>query len=105
MPSSAAPGCPHICYDSAQICPRRLSKRKSSGGSLLLPHGNHSPPRIALSRPHRVQLWLGGSIVGLLRFMAILGAAQYSRQVLIAPLIRGLWRTAEVAGIDLPAAG
>jgi len=25
--------------------------------------------------------------------------------VLIAPLIRGLWRTAEVAGIDLPAAG
>jgi len=82
-----------------------LSKRKSSGGSLLLPHGNHSPPRIAPSRPHCVQLWLGGSIVGLLRFMAILGAAQYSRQVLIAPLIRGLWRTAEVAGIDLPAAG
>ena len=28
MPSSAAPGCPHIFYDSAQICPRRPEQKE-----------------------------------------------------------------------------
>ena len=67
------------------ICPRHpLRAEQQRRTAAYRSHGHLTPLRVSQSRPHCLCLWLGGSIIILLRFMAARDAVPGLKLILFA---------------------